>query len=628
MKGRFALTALACAFACAMQAGGARAADLLDVVEDTLDHDATLAAARDAYRAAAQAKPKARAGLLPRVDGGWGRQYNRIAMDGFPNVDYWQNGWTVVLTQPIFDWARWSTWRQADYVVARGELESASAGQDAILRAAQAYFDALAATDEVARADDYLHALDAHLALLARAKAAGEATLVDLREAEASRAQAQLQLLDARDRTLLARAALERLTGKPAETLATLPDHAVMPALEPADADSWITQAQAHGYPVQIRELALQIAKLDTEKARASHYPRVDLQITHTPAGAGGGYSRPTTTTTGLLALQIPLFSGGEATAQVDEAKALEDKARNELEAATRGAAGAARDGWLRTTSGRARIVAMETLVQRAQASLDATMIGFRTGSRASTDVLRATDSLYGSRRDLIRARYDTVLALLRLLADTASLNLDEVGRINTQLYAQRVSDRRTVDPGVAVAVRQVAESSPPDAASSVVADKNMAVQIASPVALLSGSGSQTAASFPAMARGTVSIDSVRGKPSEGLARLVAVHAGPAAVPVSDSTPLPAPMATTVLTPVPESENPLAPAPDVERMRESTPQPQFVAANPSVSAPVVTRMPERALQPVLSSTARRPINAAEMAPAIPAVFPTMGTPLR
>ncbi|WP_233863227.1 TolC family outer membrane protein [Paraburkholderia adhaesiva] len=624
MKGRFALTALACA----VQAGGARAADLLDVVEDTLDHDATLAAARDAYRAAAQAVPKARAGLLPRVDGGWGRQYNRIAMDGFPNVDYWQNGWTVVLTQPIFDWARWSTWRQADYVVARGELEAASAGQDAILRAAQAYFDALAATDEVARADDYLRALDTHLALLARAKRAGEATLVDIREAEASRAQAQLQLLDARDRVLLARSALERLTGKPAETLATLPEHAVMPALEPADADSWITQAQARCYPVQIRELALQIAKLDTEKARASHYPRVDLQITHTPAGAGGGYSRPTTTTTGLLALQIPLFSGGEATAQVDEAKALEDKARDELEAATRGAAGAARDDWLRATSGRARIVAMETLVQRAQASLDATRTGFRVGSRASTDVLRATDSFYASRRDLIRARYDTVLALLKLLAETASLNLDEVGRINTQLYAQRASEPRIVDPGVAVAARQAAESSPSDAASPVVAGGRMAVQIASPAAPRSGGGSQATASFPPMALDTAFASGTRGKPSEGSMRIVAVQAGPSEVPASDSTPLPAPMTTTVPTPVPASVTPSAPAFVVTRISESAPQPQIVSASPSVSAPVVARMPERALQPVPSSTVRSLINAAEMAPAIPAAFTTMGTPLR
>ena len=447
MKARWQALALALALACAahVRAGQvegahaetARAVDLLAVVEDTLDHDATLAAARDAYRAAQQAGPKARAGLLPRVDGGWGRQYNGIAMSGFPTAHYWQNGWTVVLTQPIFDWARWSTWRQAGDVSARGKLEAARAGQDAILRAAQAYFDALSAADEAARAEDYLRALDAHLALLARAKAAGEATVVDLRETEASQARARLQLLDARDRVRLAQMALERLTGKPATALAGLPERAAAPALAPAAMDAWVAQAQARAYPVQIGEMALRIAQLDTEKARAGHYPSVDLQVTHTPAGAGGGYALPTTTTTALLAVTIPLFAGGGVSAQIREARALEDKARDELEAAVRETGGAAREDWLRVTSGRTRVAALQELVRTAQASLDATKIGYGAGSRASVDVLRATDDFYVSRRDLIRARYDTVLALLRLLADTASLDLDAVGRINEQLYGQ-----------------------------------------------------------------------------------------------------------------------------------------------------------------------------------------------
>jgi len=208
-----------------------------------------------------------------------------------------------------------------------------------------------------------------------------------------------------------------------------------LPALQPADVEAWVTQAQSRGYPVQIREVALQIAKFETEKARAGHYPSVDVQLTHTPAGAAGGYARPTTTTTAMLAVTIPVFSGGATTAAVNEASALEDKARDELEASVRDAAGAARDDWLRFQSGESRIAAMEALVRSTQASLDATRTGFAAGSRTSTDVLRATDSFYVSRRDLIRLRYETVVALLNLQADAASLNLDEVGRINAQLY-------------------------------------------------------------------------------------------------------------------------------------------------------------------------------------------------
>lgn len=419
----------------ALWSGGARAADLLSVVGDALERDPALAASRDAWRASMQATPKARAALLPHVSGGWGRAYNGIVTEDFPTQHYWQSGWTIGLTQPVFNWSSWTAYRQADYVEARGRLKAASAAQATILAAAQAYFDALAAGDEAARAADYLHALDMHLALLARAKAAGEATLVDVRDGESSRAQAQLQLLDAQSAVRLARAALDRMTGVPVDVLVPLPPGGA-PVLEPADVDPWISQAQTHGYAVQIAEVELRIAKFDTEKARAARYPTVDLQVSHTPAGAAGGYSRPTTTT-GMLAVTIPIFAGGEVGARVDEATALEDKARDELNAAVRDTGATARDDWLRASSGYERVAALEQVVARAQAALDATRIGFRAGSRTSLDVLRATDALYASRRDVIRARYDTIIAVLKLLEEAAALDLEEVGRINGQLFVR-----------------------------------------------------------------------------------------------------------------------------------------------------------------------------------------------
>ncbi|WP_407668282.1 TolC family protein [Paraburkholderia bannensis] len=182
--------------------------------------------------------------------------------------------------------------------------------------------------------------------------------------------------------------------------------------------------------------MALQIARFDTEKARAARYPSVDLQVTHTPAGAAGGYARPTTTTTGMLSVTIPLYSGGEISAKVDEANALQDKARDELDAAVRDAGANARDAWLRVNSGGMRVSALDDVVRRAQSALEATRIGQRAGSRTTYDVLRATDAFYASRRDWIRARYDTVLATLKLLAQASMLDLDEVGRLNTQLFA------------------------------------------------------------------------------------------------------------------------------------------------------------------------------------------------
>ncbi|CAB3794195.1 Outer membrane protein TolC [Paraburkholderia ultramafica] len=425
------VSGLLIALACAAHASTAAAVDLLTVAEQAVDHDADLAASRAGSRAARQAVPKARAALLPQLAGGWGRAYNRTSMEGFPRDSYWQNGWTVTLAQPVFDWSRWTAYRQADLVGARGAVDAARAQQSAILQAVRAYFDELAAEDELARANDYTAALEQHRDQLHRRQAAGEATVIDLREAEAAREQAQVQQLDARSDLQLRRLSLEQITGQPFVGLSRLSDTALMPRLSPDNRDSWAAQAEAHDYLVQLKQIDRRIAQFEVEKARARNLPVVNLTASHTPAGAASGYSRPTTTTTAMLSVTIPIFEGGETDAIIDETLALEDKAQDELLGATRVAGATARENWSRFHDGVTRVEALVRLAQTSRAALVATQVGYKAGGRTSTDVLRAADLFYANRRDLIRARYTAIVALLQLKAATATLDLGEVARVN-----------------------------------------------------------------------------------------------------------------------------------------------------------------------------------------------------
>lgn len=419
------------ALSCMAYASPATAVDLLTIVEQATDHDANLAAFRAASRAAQQAVPKARAAFLPQVSGGWGRAYNSTAMDGFPRDSYWQNGWTVTLAQPVFDWSRWTAYKQADLVEARGVVEATAEQQTAMMQAVRIYFDELAAEDELVRANDYSAALDSHFNQLRRRQTAGEATIIDLQEAEAAREQAHLQQQDARSDLQLRRIALEQITGQPFAALSRLSDGAALPRLDPDDEERWAVQAEAHGYQVQFKQIDSRIAELEVEKARAAHLPVVNLTASHTPAGAASGYSRPTTTTTAMLSITIPIFEGGEINATVDEKLALDDKAQDELLVAKRAARATTNENWSRLHAGVARVDALTRLTQTSRMALDATQVGYKVGSRTSTDVLRAADVLYANRRDLIRARYSAIVALLQLKAATATLDFEEIARVN-----------------------------------------------------------------------------------------------------------------------------------------------------------------------------------------------------
>lgn len=419
---------------CCLVASRAHASDLVTVMQQTLGRDTDIAQARAGYAAAQQATPQARAGLLPQISAGWGRAYNSIATDGFPTTTYWQSGWTINIAQPLFDWTKWVTYKQADFVEARGAAELNAAQQAGILRSVRTYFEALAAEDELRRVTDYAAAVDQQLQLLNRGKAGGEATVIDLRDAETEREQVTLQQMDAENALLVKRRALEQATGVPFNPLARLPDSLAMPRLVPEDVETWGAQARDHAFDVQLKQIDWQIAKLDASKAQSAHLPSVYLTGSYTPAGAASGYSRPTTTTTGMLSLSIPVYSGGETQAKVKASQALEDKAREGLAGAARNAQAAARDDYTRYQYGRMRIDRLAHLVASSSELLAATRVGFRVGSRTANDVLRAINALYSAQRDLLAARYDAIMTLMSLKADTATLSVTDVVQINDVL--------------------------------------------------------------------------------------------------------------------------------------------------------------------------------------------------
>ncbi len=236
-------------------------------------------------------------------------------MDGFPRQSYWQNGWTVQASQPLFDWSKWTAYQQADFVAAQGTVKLAAAQQSAMLRAVCAYFDELAAEDELRRTTDYLAAIDAQREQVQKKRAAGEATLIDERDVDVAREQAQIQQMDAQQDFAIKRRAVQQVSGQSFDSLAALRAGVDLPRVTPENPDLWADQARTSGYDVQAKQLDRKIAQMDSKKARAAHYPVVSVTGTYTPAGAAAGYSRPTTTA--MLQVMIPIFSGGEIQARL-----------------------------------------------------------------------------------------------------------------------------------------------------------------------------------------------------------------------------------------------------------------------------------------------------------------------
>ncbi|WP_152222729.1 TolC family outer membrane protein [Pseudomonas sp. SCB32] len=412
----------------------APAGELLSVINDTLARDAELSAANSEIAIEREEVPLARAALLPRLDGGWGRTYNQIKTDNGPTTKYWQNGWMVTLTQPVFDWERWVELRQASIASAKAELEYASTWQALVLRSANAYFDLLAATQEHTRATDYLRAVREQHALTVKLQAGGEATVIDVQEALSRLSEAQLRQQDALRALDSSQRALATLTGRnitPTELSST---RRTKPWLKAKSLQQWVHQAETYSFPVQLGKLELRNADQNTEKARAQRYPVINLTASHSPVGASSGYSEPTTTNSAMLTISAPLFTGGANRARIRQAVAGEEKAQNTLLAATRKSAADTQEWFQRFNWAQERSNALGEIVRLNESSLEATRIGYRTGSRSNLDVLRAQEVLFASRGERAKAQYEMLSAYLALKAEVASLGMADIKMLDNWL--------------------------------------------------------------------------------------------------------------------------------------------------------------------------------------------------
>jgi outer membrane protein len=118
----------------------------------------------------------------------------------------------------------------------------------------------------------------------------------------------------------------------------------------------------------------------------------------------------------------------------VREALSLQDRYNAELESARRNSANAARDAYTGVNYGLAQVRALESAEVSARTQLDSTQLGYQVGVRILLDVLNAQTQLLQTQRDLKRARYDFLLAALRLKASSGSLTDEDVIGVNALL--------------------------------------------------------------------------------------------------------------------------------------------------------------------------------------------------
>ncbi|MDE1950631.1 MAG: TolC family outer membrane protein, partial [Burkholderiales bacterium] len=338
---------------------------------------------------------------------------------------------------PLFNRANRATIERARRAEEMAGFDLESAEQDLIVRVAQAYFGVLAARDSLDAQRTGVKAITEQLASARRNFEVGSATITDTREAQARYDLARAQQLAAENELRTRQVTLDQLVGRSRVEPEPLAPGAVLAAPLPADAEAWVAAADGAHPAIRKARLALEMARLETEKARAGRLPTLDAVGS---VGVGDSHGVATTIpgrlTTASIGVQLnwPLYDGGALQNRIGEALALEDKARHDLQGARRAVEQATRVAFLALQSGLAQVKALEAAESSSRLALEATQLGYQVGVRVNLDVLNAQTQLYTTQRDLARSRYDALVDGLRLRQAAGELRASDLDAIDALL--------------------------------------------------------------------------------------------------------------------------------------------------------------------------------------------------
>jgi outer membrane protein len=439
---RRAVLPLALAVLCA--APPAAGEDLLQIYRQAQQNDPALAAARAAWNATQEAVPQARSFLLPSVSAQGAANVNNYdaTIHTDPRTDINRNfgfgSLTVQASQPLYRLQNRVAYDQAKQQVAQADYALSSAQQDLILRVSIAYFDVLLAEVNIELAESQKAAVSEQLAQAKRNFEVGVATITDTNEAQAKYDSIAAQEITARNELENRRTFLRAIIGRTPGTLKRVGPGFEPPLPSPNAADYWVDRALADNLAVRIAAYNVDIATLEVDRQRAGHYPTVDLVGSFNMQGSSGSVTANFSSDSrwAILGLQlnVPIYTGGFVDSKVRQAIALQENARQNLEAARRAALFNAQTGFAGVTSAVASVTAFEQALKSAQVAYESNRLGQEVGVRTNLDVLNTQQNVYQTRRDLAQAYFNYLVGVLRLKSAVGMLNEQDLEEINRRL--------------------------------------------------------------------------------------------------------------------------------------------------------------------------------------------------
>jgi len=430
--------ALAVAALLTVVSGSAGAVSLQQAYEAALKNDPAYRMNFWENEAAKENAVLGRSALLPQVSASYGASrnvadvnalnYNIFSQkyeESLTHPRYISRSTVVQLRQPILSLDAIARYRQGKVQTAQGAKQFEANTNDVIIRVISAYADALFAEDQVelsrVQRDMYAEQQKVNQRLFER----GEGTKTDMIETQARLDLAEAQLIEAKDNATSVRNTLAGVIGMDPGTLDRLGPDFHFTNLPLKTFEEWRQSAIANNPELAAARLVVENQRLDIQRQKAGHYPRIDFVAAYSKGDAESlnTYNQDTVNRTVGVQVNIPIYQGGAISASVRQAAAGYERAKADVDVRSNRILVEMRKSYDQVQNSIAKIGALEKAVASGKLLMTATEQSIKGGVRINLDLLNAQQQLYTSQRDLAQARYNYLINLVRLRAGAGTLD-------------------------------------------------------------------------------------------------------------------------------------------------------------------------------------------------------------
>ena len=423
------------------------AENILDIYNEALENDPTFKAAEYSYLSDKQIVVQGRAALLPSITISGSTNWNEYYQNDILQQDYNSFSKSARVSQPLFRLDTWFNFKRSKSLTDAAEADFAYEQQNLLLRTAELYFGVLRAIDNLNAAISEEKAIKKQLDQAQQRYEVGLSAITGVQEAQLGYDLSKAARINNEGNLFSAREALNALIGREIFSLDELGEGLEISNPYPNSKEEWVKLALENNYQLKAADLRKKAAKSNARSAASDRLPKIDI------VGAGSesetnqfnyegfsinGQGIPVPAVTGRrnysIQLSMPIFQGGAVYSKRKQAYAQYNEADENTLFAERRIIQEVRSQFSNVVTLVANVTAQQQAVISATSALEATQVGYKVGTRNVVDLLQAEKNLYSAEKNLANAKYDYILANLRLALAAGTISPSDIVEINNLL--------------------------------------------------------------------------------------------------------------------------------------------------------------------------------------------------